>query len=220
MKNKFVIIFALGLFFTANQPAFAYFFCSPNFYLAGSTSIEWHTNHHFPDSDRFSILGNKRTYKYGGGANISLGYIFDELYKQWDLRIEGEIVYKRNALSKIQKNLSAVGRTQDIALMANVFTDIPLWYCLDLNVGAGIGISFNELKLASVNGFPIFPDIHHDEILAWQVLCGITVNLFPDVALTAGYRLFGTEKVRTPHGIKCKELPLTQCLDFGMRFRL
>lgn len=220
MKNKFLTILTLGIFFITNQSAFAYFFCSPNFYLAGSTSICWHTNHHFPKKKLFSPLERKRTYKNGGGFNVSLGYIFVDLYRQSDLRLEGEIVYKRNALSKVWDNHQGVGRTQDIALMANLITDIPLWYCFDLNVGAGIGISFNELKLASINGFPILPHTHHDEILAWQVLCGLTANIFPDVALTAGYRLFGTQKVSTPRGVKCRDIPLTHCLDFGMRFRL
>lgn len=220
MKNKTLAICTLSILMWASSSAYSYFFCSPNWYLAGSSSYVWHTNHHFPDSNRFFPLGNVRTYKYGGGANISLGYIFEDYYKLWDLRFEGEIVYKRNALRHVKKRLRAVGRTQDIALMANFITDIPVWDCIDLNIGAGVGISFNELRLASIHGFPVFPHLKSDEFFACQILCGITYNLFPDVALTAGYRLFATQKVKTPKGFKCKDIPLTQSLDFGMRFRL
>ncbi|PWU06583.1 MAG: hypothetical protein C5B43_01545 [Verrucomicrobia bacterium] len=220
MKNKYFTLLLLGLNFILIQPASAIFFCSPDWYLAGSASITWHNNHYFPIVRKAFTLGNKRTYKNGGGANVSLGYIFNDLYRNWDLRIEGEIVYKRNALSHVKKHLDAVGRTQDIAIMANFITDIPLWCGFDLNLGGGLGISFNELRLASINGFPVFPHLHHEEIFAWQLLSGITYNLFPDVALTAGYRLLGTQRVRTPQGAKSRSIPLTHSLDFGMRFRL
>lgn len=226
MKNKILTIFVLSILLLTSPSAFSYFFCSPNWYLAGSASYVWHNNHHFPKIEdhrhlhHLQSLSTKRTYKWGGGANISLGYIYENLYKACDLRVEGEIVYKRNALNHVRNHKLAVGRTQDIALMLNFITDIPLWYCFDLNIGSGFGITFNELKLASIEGIPVFPHIKHRRYAAGQFLSGLTWNIFPDVALTFGYRLFATQKIRNTKGERCKSFPITQSLDFGMRFRL
>lgn len=223
MKNKFLTIFTFAILFITHQQSLAYFLCSENWYVAGSPTINWHTRHKFPNSKIDSVNQDRRTYKWGGGCNISFGYIFHP-YTQWNLRLEEEIVYRRNALSRIgSNNLSAVGRTQDIALMTNIISDIPLtplcpW--LALYFGGGLGISFNELKITSIETLPLSHHKAHTQYLAWQIMSGFSFNISPGIDLTAGYRLFGTQKVHTPKGGKSKDIPLTQSIDLGMRFRL
>lgn len=252
MKNKILGIASAILLFTANQLSLAntcapgpccppadpccYNPCCPsNWYVAASGSVAWHTNHKFNTSglDDEGIpftLDTSRKYKVGGGAAASVGYIFN-ICNCWDLRLEGEVVWRRNSLKNINSNftsagvtlaetVAASGHTQDIAIMANLIGDFPLFCDLGLYLGGGIGVSFNQLVLTSENGDPISPSKQNDELFAWQVMGGFSYKICPNIDFTIGYRLFATQKVETPGAhIKSKDIPLTQSLDLGLRFR-
>lgn len=203
--------------------------CPSNWYVAASGSVAWHNDHKFTSTSGIEIDIATREYKIGYGAAASLGYIFN-LCNCWNLRLEGEVVWRRNSLKNetltfVDENISttrpANGYTQDIALMANLITDFPLFCDLNGYVGGGLGISFNQLDMSSVNGISQSPSKKSNELFAWQVMAGLAYNFCPNVALTAGYRLFATEKVTTPQAnIKSNKIPLTQSIDIGLRIRL
>lgn len=227
MKTKlFLTIITFGTLITLHQQALGYFLCTENWYVAGSPTINWHTVHKFSHSKidpRDSNRRDRRTYKWGGGFNVSFGYILHP-YTFWNLRLEEEILYRRNALSRFgNRSLSAVGETRDIALMTNLISDIPLnpicpW--IAFYFGGGIGISFNELLITSIQMVPLKGHKIREEYFAYQLMSGFSFNISPGIDLTAGYRLFATAKVRTRKGGKSKDIPLTQSIDLGMRFIL
>lgn len=227
MKNKLLAFTYAMIIVASNQLAVANC-CSPsycstdpccpsNWYIAASGSVAWHNDHKFTIPD----LSATRDYKVGGGAAASIGYIFD-ICNQWDLRLEGEVLWRRNSLKNqtffgagTSRIVPASGHTQDIALMANLIADIPLFCDIDFYIGGGLGISFNQLTLSPANSTK-----KSSQLFAWQGMTGLSYNICQSIALTAGYRIFGTEKVSTPGGTKSSNVPFTQSIDIGLRFRL
>lgn len=238
MKNKFLALAFVIIISAANQLSIASCgnldcncpppcCCLSNWYIAASGSVAWHNDHKFIDTgveeDIFFTSRSSRHYKVGGGAAASIGYIFNTC-DYLNLRLEGEVVWRRNSLKNenfvdIENGVEIenvterkTGYTQDLGLMANLIADLPLLCDLDFYFGAGLGVSFNQLKLDKKN---------NDELFAWQVLAGFAYKICPNIALTAGYRLFATDKVKTANiGLKCRDIPLTQSIDIGIRFRL
>lgn len=255
MKNKILGIASAILLLTLNQLSLAntcapgpccppadpccYNPCCPsNWYVAASGSVAWHNNLKFQnsfideDAGGVSVTGKfKRHFKVGGGAAGSIGYIFN-ICNCWDLRLEGEVLWRRNSLKNIHfteiengvtldsTTRSASGHTQDIALMANLLADFPLFCDLGLYIGGGIGVSFNQLTLSSIQGRSISATKNNDELFAWQGMGGLYYNICPNIALTVGYRAFATQKVTTSNlNLKSTNIPLTQSIDIGLRFR-
>lgn len=247
MKNKLLTLTSIVIFITANQlslancgnpdcncdPCYCTDPCCPsNWYVAASGSVAWHNDHKFVSVVGIETDKGIRNYKVGGGATASLGYIFN-LCNCWNLRLEGEMVWRRNSLKNenlilidndiiISDTTSrAKGYTQDIGLMVNLITDFPIYCNLGGYLGGGIGISFNKLVMSSLNGVVQSPSKSSDELFAWQILTGLFYTICPNIAITAGYRLFATEKVETPSAhIKSKHIPLTQSIDIGLLIRL
>lgn len=229
MKNKLSLLFSAAVVCASTQIAAANC-CGPNFcsydpccpsnwYVAASGSVAWHNDSKFTEPGELpgEIVNSSIDYKVGGGAAASLGYRFP-LCNCWNLRLEGEFVWRRNSF----KNLSIVGgntvplkgHSQDIALMANLITDFPLYCNFGGYVGAGLGVSFNHISLRT--------DEIHDKknhtLFAWQVLAGLMYDVCPNLAFTTGYRLFATEKTKIP--AKPNHIPLTHSIDFGVIVRL
>lgn len=187
-------------------------------YVAGSGSVAWHNDLRFQGNG----VSGKVDYKTGGGAAASVGYLFDLCYG-WDWRVEGEFVYRRNKL----KNATLIvpdsftetgavrGHNQDAAIMANLIGGMPLICELRMYLGGGIGVSFNKLK---VNGLGSHVSRNHT-LFAWQFLTGLSHCIYPNVVLTGGYRLFGTTKNHLYiAGVRAHHIPLTQSIDFGLRY--
>lgn len=219
MKKKILGIIAGGIMLLSANAVHAGYWGLDNWYIAGSGSVAWHNDHEFKNS---SGAIQKRDYKIGGGASASVGYIFD-LCNCWKLRLEEELVYRRNSLDTITVSTSdnSTGHTQDIALMTNLLLDVPLQCGFGLYAGGGIGVSFNKIEFTNQGGLPVTPkDISRDELFAWQLMSGIYYDITPCIALTAGYRFFATEKVCNRVGLKSQDIPFTHSIDFGISFKL
>lgn len=129
-----------------------------DWYLATRGALTWHNTGkiHGP-------LGSGVTrFDVGGSASVAIGYNLP----CWNLRIEGEGLYQRNSVKTVALNgldpaffdgLATVGNcvangaSTDFALMANLFYDYCLTQCVKLYVGAGLGVSFNRLRVSTDN---------------------------------------------------------------------
>lgn len=198
--------------------------CPCNWYIAASGSVAWHNHQTFDVTPNLSF---KRNYKVGGGAAVSVGYIFD-ICNCWNLRIEVEGVWRRNSIKDLTVSgfgtsftTPASGHTQDTAIMANLIADFPFACCWNFYIGGGLGVSFNKLTISIPNttGTSVSTTTSNNSLFAWQGLGGLSYDICQNIALTAGYRIFGTEK-RTTGGIKSNNIPLIQSVDLGLRFRI
>lgn len=200
--------------------------CCSNWYIGGTGSVAWHNDFAFDTGIRSVSF----EYKTGWGAGASVGYIFD-LCNQWDMRLEGEFLYRRNNFKQLNvgafgnfdpaKTIAINGHNRDAALMANLIFDAPLSCDLSLYFGGGLGVSFNQLELRDTTS--TYKETHKENLFAWQGLAGFAYNVCPNVALTLGYRIFCTEKGDQKFllGVfEPKHIPMTQSVDFGLRFRL
>lgn len=234
MKNKIFALIVVGVMVVMNQVSHASCgsacgpcgpVCGPNpccpcnnWYVAGSGSVAWHNALKFQENAA-SLSVN---YKTGWGAAASVGYLFD-MCNGWDLRLEGEFVYRRNNLKNVTFTVPGIfsgtgsihGHNQDAAIMANLIADMGLFCDWSFYLGGGIGASFNKLSATvfGVNGS------RSQTLFAWQFLTGLSYCICQDVSLTVGYRLFGTTKSDLAiAGIRAHHSPLTQSVDIGLRF--
>lgn len=193
-------------------------------YIQGSGAIVKHAKNKFHITPTDSV---KLEYDIGGGAAASAGLIFCQ---QW--RTEFEVAWRRNKENVATDSVldvldDARGHTQDLTLMINAFYDLPLWCCWGVYVGAGFGVAFNEIKFSSA-----FDDVaepvqgkHHNTLLAWQAIGGITYDIMDCVTLYSQYRAFMTTKPTlsgpsSHSSIKADEIPWSHCLEFGLRLTL
>lgn len=226
MKNKLITIITAGMMLVLTQVSHAYV-CGPNdymmpccysnWYLAASGSVVWHNDLKLRCED----INNSIGYKTGWGLAASVGYIFD-LCCDWDIRIEEELLYRRNKL-KNDTFTSADGsftfpihgHNQDWALMTNFILDMPVMCDLTFYLGGGIGVDFNRMTVGGGHGG------RSNTLFGWQFLTGFSWCLCPNTEFTVGYRLFGT--TRNDHHRNRAHFchtPITQSLDLGIRFRL
>lgn len=233
MKNKLLGIIAGSLLLCSLTQANAGLFCLDNWYISASGSVVWHDDLDFntPATATSGPISSHREFKVGGGAAASIGYIFC-LCDGWRLRLEEEVVYHRNSLDKASETIVLAGtpfvidgpvsgHTQDLALMTNLLLDVPLGCNLGAYLGAGIGVSWNELRLSRIGDEVFSPATAKDEYFAWQFMAGLYYEFYPCIALTAGYRLFMTEKVKSAVGrVKSDDFPMTHSIDIGLMFRL
>lgn len=234
MKNKLFGIIAGSLLLFCNNFTYAGFWglnnCScGQWYVAASGSVVWHDELEFRGPNEFSSITN---YKTGGGAAASLGYLFC-LCNGWDLRVEEEILYRRTSLDKgtirfvsggtILADIGpGSGHIQDTALMTNVLLDIPIAYNIGVYLGTGIGVSFNEVKFSNIGALAVpFSNTSKDELFAWQLMIGFFYDFNRCLSLTAGYRLFMTEKIGDSSStVKSREASKISSIDIGLMFRL
>lgn len=103
-----------------------------------------------------------------------------------NVRLEGEIGYRANDLKSFG-GTGVGGEVTSLAFMANGYYDIPVQSALIPYIGAGIGLADVEMDGLRNDS---------DTVLAFQLMAGGAIPVSPTVALTAEYRLFGTEDPR------------------------
>lgn len=163
----------------------------------------------------YSILTKKDNIKYKNGFN---GVVeFGVSYDAWRLGLE--VSYRQNKI-KNSTNVDVATITYDkvnaLAGMINVYYDYALTEECSLYVGAGLGMAkFNFVRLANKveEGKCVF---------AWQVLAGVAYDINENWTVEAGYRLFGTSKVKKLNAagtaaVKVKT-PLQNSLELGLRY--
>lgn len=200
-------------------------------YISGTGSVAWHNNTKFNlQSSLGAPLNLEFEYKTGWGAGASIGAI---ICQQWRLEVEG--LWRQNKLDSttatstfpIPISLSASGRIQNYAILANVYYDLPIMDCFSIYAGAGLGIAFSELKfngtltlMTTPPGLAPVSSTHHQTLFAWQVMTGLEYEFMDCVTVFSGYRLFMTTKPSLSTGVEAREIPLTHSIDVGIRLRL
>lgn len=226
MKNKITTLAAFSMALITSQFSHADWCgdpCGGIWYVAASGAIDWHKDF---ETTRGIILDDLE-FKTGWGAAASVGMIFP-MWGDWDLRFEAEYVYRRNKLRNLEIDIADFeftvpvnGRNQDSAAMVNCLIDVGLGCGFSLYYGAGIGASWNEIEV----NFTEASDLNEttkDTLFAWQLLAGLSYFVYPNVELTAGYRLFATTK---PGGLEktnfgFDSVPYQNCVEFGLRVRM
>lgn len=134
----------------------------------------------------------------------------------------------KDALIADSKGIDAY--TRDFAIMANLYYDIPVCDCFSVYLGAGAGVSFNEIAIADkiidtagkvTSSDHSFTTVKNT-LFAWQVMTGVAYDLSEDWTLTLGYRLFATAKPKYQTGtetIKAKKMPLSHNFEIGLRYK-
>ena len=155
-------------------------------------------------------MTKKEDIKYKNGFNGAVE--FGVSYDAWRLGLE--VSYRQN---KIKNSTNAgfptttFNKVNALAGMINVYYDYALTEECSLYVGAGLGMAkFNFIEKVSKveNGKCVF---------AWQVLAGVAYDINENWTVEAGYRLFGTSKVKISNTKKIKT-PLQNSLELGLRY--
>ena len=131
-----------------------------------------------------TLNDNKTTYKPGYLIGASLGYNW-----RYNLSLEAEYAYRRNALSKIHffgGDSSHRGHFQTSSFMANLLWNVP--YCPFQNIqpfiGAGIGYDFQ--KMHSSNSTIVFNQKWNH--FSWQLMAGLTYPIFCNTDISLEYK--------------------------------
>lgn len=105
-----------------------------------------------------------------------------------DVRGEVELAYRVNDLDQLcaVSCVAVSGEVSSLALLGNLYYDLPLTGPLRPYVGAGVGLARVELE----ESVDFFGD--EDDVLAYQALLGVAVPLTDALALQLGYRYFAT----------------------------
>ena len=156
----------------------------------------------------YSILTKKDSIKYKNGFNGAVE--FGVSYDAWRLGLE--VSYRQNKIkSSTNANVANYNKINALAGMINVYYDYALTEECSLYVGAGLGMAkFNFVAKDSKveTGKCVF---------AWQVLAGVAYDINENWTVEAGYRLFGTSKVKVSNTAKIKT-PLQNSLELGLRY--
>lgn len=156
----------------------------------------------------YSILTKKDSIKYKNGFNGAVE--FGVSYDAWRLGLE--VSYRQNKIkSSTNANVANYNKINALAGMINVYYDYALTEECSLYVGAGLGMAkFNFVAKDSKveTGKCVF---------AWQVLAGVAYDINENWTVEAGYRLFGTSKVKVSDTAKIKT-PLQNSLELGLRY--
>ena len=156
----------------------------------------------------YSILTKKDSIKYKNGFNGAVE--FGVSYDAWRLGLE--VSYRQNKIkSSTNANVANYNKINALAGMINVYYDYALTEECSLYVGAGLGMAkFNFVAKDSKveTGKCVF---------AWQVLAGVAYDINENWTVEAGYRLFGTSKVKISNTAKIKT-PLQNSLELGLRY--
>jgi opacity protein-like surface antigen len=158
----------------------------------------------------------------GFGAGGSIGYLpnFSSPFLN-NLRFEGEVTYHRNSLDKVKtasSSVSADGKYDTIAYMANAFYDLPTGSAWSPYIGGGLGLASVHLS----NNSTVANSETHDNKFAYQGLIGIgySPETIPNTQWTLGYRYLATTdpKFSGASG-DIKTEYSTHSLEAGAKFR-
>lgn len=188
------------------------------FYIGGTGSMCWHSDQKFSSTTNGQ---ETRSFDVGFGGSAVMG-IRDNLW-----RLEIESLYRRNRLKtanseQFDDSGPAIGYNSDLALMTNLFLDMPSIDGIVFYAGGGIGFSINQSQLKNVGDTSIpAPNLSRKTVFAWQVMGGIGYDIAPCATVYAGYRLFVTSKTDDKLlNVRSDKAPLTHSVDIGLRINL
>lgn len=226
-KNGIKMIAIAALSLIGISSAFAFIGEEDRWYIAGTGALVFkNKNKAFVDANN----GMENKYKLGWGTSVAVGRTID----CW--RAEVELAYRRNKVKDYNvvengtKNpVKAGAYSRDIAIMANVYYDLPVCNCLSVYIGAGAGVSFNEFAVEQDVGQGGNVSYSHrlyasqkNTLFAWQVMTGVAYDLSENWAITLGYRLFATMKPKYQLDnkvVKAKKIPFSNNIELGLRYK-
>jgi outer membrane protein OmpA-like peptidoglycan-associated protein len=134
--------------------------------------------------------GTVADWKTGYIAGATLGYIIGNGF-----RVELEGAYRRAGADRLLGQ-PATGRISNITAMSNVLYDIPTGTIVTPYIGAGIGVSYAQVRdrrtAAGLTGAQSVNFSDHDVAFAYQGIAGVQVQLARDWIAGIDYRFFGT----------------------------
>lgn len=215
MKKKILALAAVGLALFGVQTLSADICAVQGWYMGASGSVGWHNN------TRLSNFATVR-HKTGYGGNVSIGFLFDSV---WRLELEGVFRFFDN--ESVHNSVTTFtkinnGHLRQIAGLVNLVYDIPICNCLDLYLGAGIGLGQTHLKQIDRTS-PIFSETDSLKF-AYQFLSGFALDINSCWALTLGYRYFSMVKPNfnrriDGHHVRVTKTPYSNNVDLGVRYK-
>lgn len=215
-------------------------------YIAGTGALVFKNENEFLDQKK---NGGEYKQKLGWGTSVAIGRTMgcwraelEAAYRRNKLKdfalIEDGVNLSKSADATLKKKstdaaaglLKGDAYTRDLALMANLYYDIPVCNCFSIYLGAGAGVSFNEFavkeQFTDATGKVTYSDHQFDSIkntlFAWQVMTGVAYDLTPNWTLTLGYRLFATTKPKFQNEnmtVKARKIPLSHSVELGLRYK-
>lgn len=122
-------------------------------------------------------------------GNVGIGRYIDETRS---FRLEAEGFYSRATIDN-NGTVDASGDLSNLALMFNVLYDVQTNSNWVPYLGGGLGTSLVLLNEYSAGGVFVADDSAN--AFAWQFKAGVAYHFTPNMAITAQYRLFGTDNV-------------------------
>jgi opacity protein-like surface antigen len=155
-----------------------------NFYLNGNAGFVW-----LQDTDLTeSSVSREVTFDSGFGLGGGGGYDFDFM------RVEAEIVYRRNDVNKVSTaeygNVDGSGDMSSFSLMVNGFYDFKNTTFLTPYIGAGVGVAY--VDLSSVSAETIRISGGNSTVFAYQAEIGFNSAINETMSFDLGYRYFAT----------------------------
>jgi opacity protein-like surface antigen len=155
-----------------------------NFYLNGNAGLVW-----LQDTDLTeSSVSREVTFDSGFGLGGGGGYDFDFM------RVEAEIVYRRNDVNKVSTaeygNVDGSGDMSSFSLMVNGFYDFKNTTFLTPYIGAGVGVAY--VDLSSVSAETIRISGGDSTVFAYQAEIGFSSEINETMSVDLGYRYFAT----------------------------
>lgn len=132
-------------------------------------------------------------------AGPGFGLVFGKSYDN-NLRIEGELSYRRNDLASFSlegESFNATGDITAISFLFNTYYDLVNPTPFTPYLGAGLGGAYINLDARQID--PIFADIiYSDEAIAfaYQLGGGLAYKLNRFLTLDLGYRYFSTPTLK------------------------
>jgi opacity protein-like surface antigen len=155
-----------------------------NFYLNGNASLVWLQDTDLTENNVSREVTFDSGFGFGGGG----GYDFDFI------RVEAEIVYRRNDVNKVSTveygNVDGSGDISSLGFMVSGFYDFKNTTFLTPYIGAGIGVAYIDLN--SVSAETIRISSGDDTVFAYQAEIGFNNAINETMSFDLGYRYFAT----------------------------
>ena len=206
MKKNLLITFVCVLAFFFSVPVYS----AEGLYASGNIGFAMASDSDLTDSTVPGITINTE-FDTGVALGAALGYDFSRF------RVEGEISYQKNNVSKIGAqgaSFDATGDSVALSFLINGYYDFINSSAFTPYISAGLGfaqVEFNDLDISS-SGFSGSSD--EDTVLAYQVGIGVGYAVTEKVTIDLKYRYFGAED--SEYGTTTAEFASNNFL-FGVR---
>ncbi len=159
--------------------------------------------------------------KAGYGVSVAAGYALDA----WRFELEG--AYRRAKIKTVKSEgdvIAGKGHFEAFSAMGNVCYDIPVADAFSFYVGAGLGygrIKMKTDKSSDLSNERLFNG--HANMVAYQLLAGVSYLINENWSASLGYRFFSTfgkPKFKSESdGVKIKtKLPFVHSFELGVRY--